>query len=186
MPNHSPNASQQTVAQVVAGFEQLPRRQQSLAHLIIDHPEMVAFSSAREVAARVHVNAATVVRFAQALGYSGFNALQSAVRRAYLHGAGLLAPRDPSTTEGPAGAIGAIRDVHLGNITRAYENLAAADIEAIADRIINARRTFVWAWSADCSSACCGTSACAGFRIAPPASTASSTPRIGTPTTSSS
>jgi DNA-binding MurR/RpiR family transcriptional regulator len=145
MSNQDSNASQQTVEQVVAGFEKLPRRQQSLAHLIIDHPEMVAFSSVREVAARVHVNAATVVRFAQGLGYSGFNALQSAVRRAYLRGAGLLAPRDPSTIEGPAGAIGAIRDVHLGNITRAYENLAAADIEAIAERIANARRTFVCA-----------------------------------------
>jgi DNA-binding MurR/RpiR family transcriptional regulator len=145
MSNHGAKASQQTVEQLVAGFERLPRRQQSLAHLIIDHPEIVAFSSVREVAARVHVNAATVVRFAQALGYSGFNALQSAVRRAYLHGAGLLAPRDRLTTEGPAGAVGAMRDVHLGNIARAYENLAAADLEAISDRIIGARRTFVCA-----------------------------------------
>jgi DNA-binding MurR/RpiR family transcriptional regulator len=139
------NASQKTVEQLVAGFERLPRRQQSLAHLIIDHPELVAFSSVREVAARVHVNAATVVRFAQALGYSGFNALQSAVRRAYLHGAGLLAPRDRLTTEGPAGAVGAMRDVHLGNIARAYENLATADLEAISERITSARRTFVCA-----------------------------------------
>jgi len=145
MSNRESNRSQQTVEQIVAGFERLPHRQQSLAHLIIDHPEMVAFGSTREVAARVHVNAATVVRFAQALGYSGFNALQSAVRRAYLHGAGLLAPRDRSTTEGPAGAVGAMRDVHLGNIARAYENLAATDVDAIADRITNARRTFVCA-----------------------------------------
>jgi DNA-binding MurR/RpiR family transcriptional regulator len=139
------STSHQTIGQIVTGFERLPRRQQSLAHLIVDHPEIVAFGSAREVAARVHVNAATVIRFAQALGYSGFNALQGAVRRAYLHGAGLLAPRDPSTAEGPAGAVGAIREAHLGNIARAYENLGRVDIEAIADRIINARRTFVCA-----------------------------------------
>jgi DNA-binding MurR/RpiR family transcriptional regulator len=145
MPNSDSNPSQRTVEQIVAGFDRLPHRQQSLAHLIIDHPEIVAFGSAREVAARVHVNAATVVRFAQALGYTGFNALQSAVRRAYLHGAGLLAPRDRSTTEGPAGAVGAMRDVHLGNIARAYENLATADVDAIADKITNARRTFVCA-----------------------------------------
>lgn len=145
MSKDDSNAPHRTVEQVVAGFERLPRRQQSLAHLIMDHPEIVAFVSVREVAAHVHVNAATVVRFAQALGYSGFNALQSAVRRAYLHGVGLLAPRDPSTAEGPAGAVGAMRDVHLGNVTRAYENLARADIEAITDRITNARRTFVCA-----------------------------------------
>lgn len=143
MSKHDSDPSQRTVVEIVAGFERLPHRQQSLAHLIIDHPEIVAFGSAREVAARVHVNAATVVRFAQALGYSGFNALQSAVRRAYLQGAGLLAPRDRSTAEGPAGAVGAMRDVHLGNIARAYENLAAANVDAIADKIINARRLFV-------------------------------------------
>lgn len=153
MSKSDSNPSQQTVEQIVAGFERLPHRQQSLAHLVIDHPEIVAFGSAREVAARVHVNAATVVRFAQALGYSGFNALQSAVRRAYLQGAGLLAPRDRSTTEGPAGAIGAMRDVHLGNIARAYEHLATTELDAIADKITTARRIFV---SADGSPAIVG------------------------------
>jgi DNA-binding MurR/RpiR family transcriptional regulator len=145
VPDDAEDVTQYTVEQTVAGFERLPPRQQSLAHLIVDHPEIVAFSSVREVAARVHVNAATVVRFAQGLGYTGFNALQGAVRRAYLHGAGLLAPRDPSTIEGPAGAVGAIRDVHLGNVSRAYENLNEADLEAIAEKITSARQIFVCA-----------------------------------------
>jgi DNA-binding MurR/RpiR family transcriptional regulator len=145
MAKNDVNASHRTVEQIVAGFERLPRRQQSLAHGAERDDLRVIDDQMREVAARVHVNAATVVRFAQALGYSGFNALQSAVRRAYLQGAGLLAPRDRSTTEGPAGAVGAMRDVHLGNIARAYENLAQADIEAITERIVNAPRTFVCA-----------------------------------------
>jgi hypothetical protein len=40
MSNENSIPSQRTVEQIVLGFERLPPRQQSLAHLIIDHPEL--------------------------------------------------------------------------------------------------------------------------------------------------
>lgn len=134
-----------TIKMIAERLEELPPRQQALARLVAGNPEMVAFGSARELAARVNLNASTVVRFAQALGFSGFNALQSAVRHDYLQNAGLLAPRDRATLEGPAGAIGAIQNVHVNNITLAYDGLRSVDYGAISNRIITARKTFVCA-----------------------------------------
>jgi DNA-binding MurR/RpiR family transcriptional regulator len=56
--------------------------QQSLARYLVDHLAEVPLLSAHEVARLAHCSPATVVRFAQALGYSGYPALQRVVRLA--------------------------------------------------------------------------------------------------------
>src|ERR1051326_1818711 len=66
---HSPTAVEQRFA--LAHPRLGPHRQQ-LVRAIVDHCEETSFLSSREVAKRYGVDAATVVRTVQALGYKGF------------------------------------------------------------------------------------------------------------------
>lgn len=56
--------------------------QQALARYVADHLADLPLMSAHEVARAAHCSPATVVRFAQALGYGGYPELQQLVRRA--------------------------------------------------------------------------------------------------------
>ena len=54
----------------------LPRQQRSIAEYVLEHLTSVPFLSIPELARRVQVSEATVVRFAQRLGYPGFSELK--------------------------------------------------------------------------------------------------------------
>lgn len=110
-------------------------------------PELVAFSSLREVAGRVHVNAATIVRFAQSLGYEGYGEFQAAVRLAYKQRAGFAqTPADLATSSrSPGDAVGFMHAQHVTSAEVTYANVAAADLDGIAEKIERARRTVVFA-----------------------------------------
>jgi DNA-binding MurR/RpiR family transcriptional regulator len=64
-----------------AAFPGLTRKQQRLAQLLLEEKVVVAFSSADELGRQAGVDAATVVRFSQRLGYEGFSDLRQAVRQ---------------------------------------------------------------------------------------------------------
>lgn len=128
-------------------LERLPRQQRRLAEAFLMGPELVAFSSLREVAERVSVNAATIVRFAQSLGYDGYGEFQAAVRLAYKQRAGFsqtpadLAPAIRSSGD----AVGFMHAQHVMSAEAAFRNVAAADLDAIAGRLESARRIVVFA-----------------------------------------
>lgn len=63
-------------------YERFSPAQQSLARYLVDHLADIPLLSAHEVARASHCSPATVVRFAQALGYSGYPEMQGVVRRA--------------------------------------------------------------------------------------------------------
>lgn len=71
-------------------YERFSPAQQSLARYLADHLPDVPLLSAHEVARASHCSPATVVRFAQALGYSGYPEMQRVVRLAQRPG---LPPR---------------------------------------------------------------------------------------------
>ncbi len=61
-------------------FASLPAKQQAVARLLADDPESVAITSVSDFARRAGVDAATVVRTCQNLGYSGWRELLAQVR----------------------------------------------------------------------------------------------------------
>jgi DNA-binding MurR/RpiR family transcriptional regulator len=63
-------------------FDRFSPAQQSLARFLSEHLAEVPMLSAHEVARTAHCSPATVVRFAQTLGYSGYPEMQRAVRQA--------------------------------------------------------------------------------------------------------
>lgn len=69
-------SEQEFRAGVAAQAADLPRQQRSIAEYVLEHLTTVPFLSVPELARRVGVSEATVVRFAQRLGYPGFSELK--------------------------------------------------------------------------------------------------------------
>src|ERR1700727_2704154 len=67
-------------ARVQDKLGELSVKQRALAHFIMDNHARVMFASASEVGAAVGTSAATVVWFAQLLGYDGFTELRDSLR----------------------------------------------------------------------------------------------------------
>lgn len=59
---------------------ELPKRLKQTAAFALQHPDEIALGTASGVARRAHVQASTLVRFAQALGFAGFTELQGIFR----------------------------------------------------------------------------------------------------------
>ena len=62
-------------------YDEFSPAQQALARYVADHIADLPLMSAHEVARSAHCSPATVVRFAQALGFNGYPDLQQLVRR---------------------------------------------------------------------------------------------------------
>ena len=58
----------------------LPKRLRQTAAFALEHPDEVALGTASGVAGRARVQASTLVRFAQSLGFAGFSELQGVFR----------------------------------------------------------------------------------------------------------
>ena len=67
-------------ARIQERLAELSVKQRALAHFIMENHSRVLFASANEVGAAVGASAATVVRFAQLLGYDGFTELRDSLR----------------------------------------------------------------------------------------------------------
>ncbi len=100
-------------------YESFSPAQQALARYLVDHIAELPLLSAHEVAHAAHCSPATVVRFAQALGYSGYPELQRTVRAA----------QRPALPPRRAGQLG------LFTGRDGIENLFAADHLALDDAL---------------------------------------------------
>ena len=67
-------------ADINAKYEGLSRQLQAIARFVLDHPNNVALETTATFARRAQVQPSALVRFAQALGYTGFSAMQQVFR----------------------------------------------------------------------------------------------------------
>lgn len=65
---------------VALELERLSPKQKQLARFILEHPYLVSYATAGQVGEAAGTSAATVVRFAQSLGYGGYTELQDDLR----------------------------------------------------------------------------------------------------------
>ena len=124
----------------------LPRRLRQVADHALAHPDDMALNTASQIAQKAGVQPSTLVRFAQALGYSGFSELQQVFRtrlRQQLpdHRERLVALREGGAA-GP-GMAAALLDgfVHAGeaSLKRLRRGLDAALVERATDMLAEAR-----------------------------------------------
>lgn len=117
---------------------------QRLADYILDSYVQAALMTASELAHEVDVDAATVVRFAQTLEYSGFPELQDEIRSRVLEDL-FLGPKESAKVDTlPALADRAFKD--LGDaIERARRLMDPAPIEALLQALSDSKRVFILA-----------------------------------------
>jgi len=61
-------------------LDSLSQKQTRLARFVLDSKYFMSFASASQAGEKTRTSAATVVRFAQTLGYQGYSELQAAIR----------------------------------------------------------------------------------------------------------
>jgi DNA-binding MurR/RpiR family transcriptional regulator len=115
----------------------------AVARHIAAQPRAASFSSASEVAQQVGVNVATVVRFAQSLGFSGWPEFQLHLRHRYLgqlSPSGLMRDRQPAESDSPLEAA-LRRDAQ--NLEDALTSLDFAAATNAAKLVADVKRTLV-------------------------------------------
>lgn len=121
----------------------LSPKQRLVVRYFSEHPDDGPFASVHEVAARVGVNPATVVRLAHALGFPGYPALKMALRHAYLSG---LSANQLVTGQGHGEGhdwAQAIIQRDINNLQVLQQTVDAAALRRLAERMLASRRIVV-------------------------------------------
>jgi DNA-binding MurR/RpiR family transcriptional regulator len=116
----------------------LPPQQQAIADYVLDHLTAVPFFSVPELARRTGASEATVVRFAQRLGYPGFSELKMEL-------VDLLRDRLDSVTDEDGEAVSedllaSVATLEITNIQRSVESLDRDDFSAVAEGLFSSGR----------------------------------------------
>src|SRR5262252_9144800 len=120
-------------------------RRRRLVRAILDNPEETFYLSSRELARRYHVDAATVVRTIQALGYERFADFAADLRSHFVTRITPYAVMKASTREkrSLADQIRHCVDMESGNLSVLRENLDTEKITELAREIHRARTILV-------------------------------------------
>ena len=125
-------------------LERLPRKQRQLANVLLEKPEVFAFGTLDTIEGLLAVSGITVIRFAKRLGFSGFQALQAAVRQTYLERSGFqMATPSVAARQGPSDLLSATLRQHRTNLSSALDNLQVEDLKRVATLIRKASRVLV-------------------------------------------
>jgi DNA-binding MurR/RpiR family transcriptional regulator len=130
---------------IAAALNRLSPKQKQLARFLLDNRYLVSFTSASQIGASVGASAATVVRFAQKLGYGGFSELRSAIREelpTYLTAAERIERRlaaPPNSHDIPQQVF----HTEISNIERTASSLDKARLDAALEAMVGARRILV-------------------------------------------
>src|ERR1700721_1710569 len=117
----------------------LPKRLQQVAAFALDHPQEMALGTASSIAARAEVQASTLVRFAQAIGFGGFSELQ-AIFRSHLRDRWPDYPErmkalhaNARTSGDPTHWLRGFADSAAASLARLRETVARADLDRATD-----------------------------------------------------
>lgn len=119
----------------------LSRKQHAVVAFIEHNPQFAAFASAADLAARIDVHAATVVRLAQQLGYRGFPEFQEAIRHRYIASLDAVSIMRERAGELSAGPLISSIDQDVRNLTATRNAIDHELMHHIAEMILAARRT---------------------------------------------
>ena len=128
---------------VTERYESFTHSHKQVADYIESHSEDIAFCTLEELAEKVNVSTTTIIRFARALGYSGFSDMQNDVRREV---------QNKSTLPERLDTIMAMHDndllqnafaMDLENIRATLSSLRTEDIEYSVELVKNARNIYI-------------------------------------------
>ena len=120
----------------------LPPQQRAIADYLLENLETVPFLSVPELARRCRVSEATIVRYGQRIGFSGFAELKVALVELLQDRLGVDDESDPGT---PSDDVLEAIATHEGrNIRRTVESIDRKVFDAIADNVYSANHVYTF------------------------------------------
>ena len=141
---YSPPASYEELRAVLSsGAARLPKKLRQVAIHLWQQPTSVALGTVTSVAKEAGVQPSTLVRFAQAFGYSGFSDLQD-VFKAHLAGAeGSVAQKDGPEGSEAARLVDGFLAASASSLARVRDRLDLAGLETMADTLAQAELIYL-------------------------------------------
>lgn len=124
---------------VIEAFHSLPPQQQLVATYMLDHLKEVPFLSVPELADRSGASEATIVRFAQRVGYAGFSSLKAVLLQAVREKvAAVPSGAEPAPPNGDV--LEEVARLETANIGASVESLDREAMNEVADALFEARQ----------------------------------------------
>lgn len=127
----------------LVGSRKFTPKGRQVIDFIAANPELASFSPASRLAQEVQVNVATVVRAAQALGFSGWPEFQLNLRHRYLGTLRLAEVTRRQETKGPRSPAEEAFHRDIANLHGALGSVDANQVRAVAETIAEAPRTLI-------------------------------------------
>ena len=140
MPKGRPDADFRE--RLIATATSLPPQQRSIADYMLEHLTSVPFLSVPELARRVGVSEATVVRFAQRLGYPGFTELKMELVEMLQNRLGN--GTEDATEDVADDLLEAVANLETTNIGRTVESLDRRHYQEVAETLFAARHVYTF------------------------------------------
>ncbi len=125
--------------------DKLSPKQKKIAKYILDNPYFTSYASANDLGEKNNTTAATVVRFAQTLGYDGYPQLQDALRAElpnYLTTTARMQKRMSAETP-PHSNLHQVFYTDIKNIEQTANSISEKNVNDTLDAIVNAKRIWV-------------------------------------------
>jgi DNA-binding MurR/RpiR family transcriptional regulator len=127
---------------VLLHAENLPPQQHAIADYLLEHLQVVPFLSIPELARRTGASEATVVRFAQRIGYDGFSDLKMALVEILQQ---RLGPEPaPPEIDVDGDVLESVATLETANIRRSVDGLDRSVFAAVAEAVFSADHTYTF------------------------------------------
>ena len=126
---------------VIQRASELPPQQRAIADYLLEHLQAVPFLSIPELARRTGASEATVVRFAQRIGFSGFGELKAALVELLQS---RLATDGGEPEELCEDMLDTVAALEISNIERTAETVDRAAFAQVADAVFAADHTYTF------------------------------------------
>ncbi len=123
--------------------KKLSKSHRRIAECIVTHYDKVVFMTASKLGEYVGVSESTVVRFASALGYSGYPQLQKALQELLRHRLTASQRFEMASDMDHAQVLNKVLKADIQNIRSTLDEIDVSAFEAAIDRMIQARNIYV-------------------------------------------
>lgn len=125
---------------------QLTSADRAVLDVLLSHPTESAFLPAGSITARANVHAAAATRLAQKLGYPGYPGLRESLQRELLDGVGAADRiRNRLAHADPDDVLASLVSEEAAALAEAVRSVSHRDLRSVAQQILAARRTFIFA-----------------------------------------
>ena len=118
--------------------------QTQIADVILNEPTCLALMTSADLAKKAQVSEATTVRFATALGYSGYSELRKAVQSEMMENRTLVKLQESlNRSDDEKSDYLAFMEMDIANIQLTMSHLNTPDLDLAVDQICKAKRVFI-------------------------------------------